>query len=233
MASLSWIEIIAQILLQFMPVWIAMALTFSVSYYFRDKLGLYGRLFDTYTGSIGFALVIFWLFTAIFADLIITFDPIDQLSGMRKKIPGALVPETFNAYLLGGDLMGRDVFSRMVMGSRIVLSIAPAATIFAFMVGITLGLPAGFYGKRLDTILSFIANLVLAFPVILLFYLLVNPAIRSTGIPVVIAAVLFFIPYYIFCCPFPVEILRSSQQAKHLCWLNFTTGFLGLFRSCI
>jgi peptide/nickel transport system permease protein len=188
MASLSWIEILTQIFIQFVPVWVAMALTLGVSYFFRDRLGLYGRIFDTFTGSIGFALVIFWIFTAIFADLIITFDPIDQLSRMRKKSPGTLVPDTINAYLLGGDLMGRDVFSRMVMGSRIVLSIAPAATIFAFMTGITLGLPAGFYGKKLDTILSFIANLVLAFPVILLFYLLVNPAIRSTGIPIIIAA---------------------------------------------
>ncbi len=133
MATLSWLEIIIQIFLQFMPVWIAMVLTFAVSYFFRDRLGLYGRLFDTFTGSIGFALVVFWLFTAIFADQIITFDPIDQLAGMRKKIPGTLVPDTLTAYLFGGDLLGRDIFSRMVMGSRTVLSIAPAATIFCLI----------------------------------------------------------------------------------------------------
>ena len=52
---------------------------------------------------------------------------------------------------------------------------------FAFMVGITLGLPAGYFGGRLDTFISFLANLVLAFPVILLFYLLVTPEIRETG----------------------------------------------------
>ena len=69
----------------------------------------------------------------------------------------------------------------MVMGARNVLAIAPAATAFAFMVGITLGLPAGYFGGRLDTLLSFLANLVLAFPVILLFYLLVTPEIRVTG----------------------------------------------------
>jgi peptide/nickel transport system permease protein len=86
------------------------------------------------------------------------------------------------------------VFSRMVMGARQVLIIAPAATLFAFMVGITLGLPAGYFGGRLDTILSFLANLVLAFPVILLFYLLVTPEIRVTGIPTILAAVLFLFP---------------------------------------
>ncbi len=88
------------------------------------------------------------------------------------------------------------------MGSRNVLTIAPAATAFAFMVGITLGLPAGYFGKRLDTMLSFLSNLVLAFPVILLFYLLVTPEIRVTGIPIVMAAVLFLFPIIFFYCWF-------------------------------
>ncbi len=82
----------------------------------------------------------------------------------------------------------------MVMGAREVLIIAPAATLFAFMVGITLGLPAGYFGGKLDTFLSFLANLVLAFPVILLFYLLVTPEIVETGIPTYLAAVLFLFP---------------------------------------
>ncbi len=62
------------------------------------------------------------------------------------------------------------------------------------MVGITLGLPAGYFGGWFDTGLSFLANLVLAFPVILLFYLLVTPEIRETAIPGTMAAVLFIFP---------------------------------------
>jgi peptide/nickel transport system permease protein len=54
-------------------------------------------------------------------------------------------------FLFGGDKLARDVFSRMVYGSRIVLIIAPAATAFALMVGATLGLPAGYYGGRIDS----------------------------------------------------------------------------------
>ena len=50
-----------------------------------------------------------------------------------------------------------------MIGSGIVVLIAPLATLFAFMVGITLGLPAGYYGGRLDLVLSFLANLILAF----------------------------------------------------------------------
>jgi peptide/nickel transport system permease protein len=86
----------------------------------------------------------------------------------------------------------------MVMGSRTVLAIAPAATLFAYMAGFILGLPAGYFGGRFDTVLSFIANLILAFPVILLFYLLVTPEIQSSGIPLIAAAILFLSPILFF-----------------------------------
>ena len=82
----------------------------------------------------------------------------------------------------------------MIAGGTVVILIAPLATLFSFMVGITLGLSAGYYGKRLDTNLSFLANLILAFPVILLFYLLVTPEIRATGLPQYLTVVLFAFP---------------------------------------
>ena len=195
MAPLSWLEIFGQMFAQFMPVWIALGIIFLLSVLFKRRLGLFGRLFDSPIGMIGLFIVLFWDLTAIFADMIVTHDPLAQVSGMKNKLPGTPVRGQEGAfYLLGGDNLARDIFSRMVMGARFVLSIAPAATLFAFMVGITLGLPAGYFGKRLDTILSFLANMVLAFPVILLFYLLVTPEIRVTGIPMILAAVLFLFP---------------------------------------
>ncbi len=169
---------------RFWPVWLALIVTFALSITFRRRLGLYGKLFDSTVGMIGFGIVMFWVFTAIFAGMIITFDPIAQLSGLKNAVPGSPLKDAgegaYAYYLLGGDHLARDVFSRMVMGARSVLSIAPAATAFAFMVGVTLGLPAGYLGGKFDTALSFIANLVLAFPVILLFYLLVTPEIAKT-----------------------------------------------------
>jgi len=198
MDALSWGEILAAVGRQFLPVWAALAVTFAVSIRFKRRLGLYGKLFDSLPGMIGLAIVFFWVFTAIFADRIVTHDALSQLSGLKNKPPGSPAPDGAGWYLLGGDSLGRDVFSRMVMGARRVLAISPAATTFAFLVGITLGLPAGYSGGRLDMVLSFLANLVLAFPVILLFYLLVTPEIRSTGIPIVLAAVLFLFPVVFF-----------------------------------
>jgi peptide/nickel transport system permease protein len=187
---------------QLFPVWVALAVTFTLSISFKRKLGLYGKLYDSTVGMVGFGLVMFWLYTAIFVGvfgLIATHDPLAAVSGLKNKPPGTPMPNADQMiagahYLLGGDNLARDVFSRMVHGSWIVIQIAPLATLFAFMMGITLGLPAGYYGGRLDAFLSFVANLVLAFPVILLFYLLVTPEIVLTGIPSYMAIVLFMFP---------------------------------------
>jgi peptide/nickel transport system permease protein len=189
-----------------LPVWIALIVTFGLSITFKRKLGLYGKLFDSTVGMIGFGMVMFWVFAGFFGgvlDLIITHDTLSQASGMKNKVPGTPLSGAaegeYPYFLLGGDNLARDVFSRLFDGAWIVVLIAPLATLFAFMVGITLGLPAGYYSGKLDTVLSFLANLILAFPVILLFFLLVTPEIRITGIPNYMAAVLFFFPIVFFC----------------------------------
>ncbi|OIQ31997.1 MAG: peptide ABC transporter permease [Alphaproteobacteria bacterium MedPE-SWcel] len=215
--------IVGAISRQLLPTWTALALLFGLSVSFKRRLGLYGKLFDSPIGLIGFALVMFWVFTGIFAamDLIATHDPLSQVSGMKNKLPGTPVRGAeageYGWYLLGGDNLARDVFSRMVKGAWEVLKYAPLATLFAFMVGITLGLPAGYYGGRLDTALSFLANLILAFPVILLFYLLVTPEIVATGLPQFMAVVLFAFP--IIFCGVLIHSRFRTQPKKNKRWM--------------
>ena len=199
MDALSWFEILARIAQQFLPVWIALVATYAVSIRFKRRLGLYGKLFDSTVGMIGFGIVMFWMFTAFFAPLIITHDALSQVSGMRNASPGEALRnpgDLYPYYLFGGDGLARDVFSRMVIGAREVLRIAPFAAMISFMIGILLGLPAGYFGGKLDTGLTFLANLVLAFPVILLFFLLVAPEIQQTPIPLVMAGLLFLAPIF-------------------------------------
>ncbi len=118
---------------RFLPVWIALALTFAVSLRYKRRLGLYGKLFDSPVGMVGFGLVLFWVYTAVFTGvfgLIATHDPLAAVSGLKNKIPGTSVPGAEllgpgSHYLLGGDNLARDVFSRVVHGSWIVVQIAP------------------------------------------------------------------------------------------------------------
>ena len=229
MDPLSTFEIITRILVQLSPVWISLILLYAMSIAFKRRLGLYGKLFDSPIGMIGFGLVMFWVFTGVYGalDMIVTHDPLSQVSGMKNKVPGTPVRNVeegeYAWYLLGGDNLARDVFSRLIKGAWEVIKIAPLAAIFAFMVGITLGLPAGYYGGKLDITLSFLANLILAFPVILLFYLLVTPEIVATGVPNYMAIVLFVFPII-----FLAVLLNSRFHTRPKLRTPLLIGVLGL-----
>lgn len=235
MEPLSGLEITARIGQQLLPVWIALIIIYALSIRYKRKLGLYGKLFDSNVGMIGFGIVLFWLLTALFADMIITHDPLAQVSRMRNVFPGEALPRPeegqYAYYLLGGDSLARDVFSRCVMGAREVLRIAPFAAMISFMIGITLGLPAGYFSGKLDTGLTFLANLVLAFPVILLFFLLVAPEIQDTAIPTTMAGVLFLVPIL-----FAIVLLNSrfyTQPSKRNMYVGIVAiigawAYLGL-----
>ncbi len=194
MDSISTLEIWQLFFTRLWPVWTALAVTFFVLYQMRKKLGTLGQIFDSRVGLVGLFIVLFWIYAAIFADLIALFEPLEQSGLYRRKPPGTINTNVGIPYIFGTDTLGRDLFSRMIYGSQIVLLIAPAATLVAYIVGITLGLPAGYIGGFYDTALSFLANLVLAFPVILLFYLLVAPGIRETILPNIMAGIFFIIP---------------------------------------
>jgi peptide/nickel transport system permease protein len=221
---ISAFNVVLGVLSRFWPVWIALVLVMGVSFAYKKKLGLYGQLFDSGVGIVGVGICLFWLFTAIFAATISPFDPLGQIPIMKDTLPGAIEPQSGLVYLFGGDKLARDVFSRMVYGSQIVLIIAPAATGFALMVGITLGLPAGYYGGKIDTVLSFLANLVLAFPVILLFYLLVTPGIMDTPIPYAMAGLFFLFPIIFFSVLFWTRYKNRPDRLYILLGLTLVIG---------
>ena len=209
MDTVSIWELWGGVAVRFWPVWLAMLITYLLMRMYRKRLGVFGHLLDSAVGITGLMIVLFWLFTALFADIVSTFEPLEQFFRHRKKPPGIVEAESMIPMYFGSDNLGRDLFSRMVHGSRFVLMIAPAATLVAFVVGITLGLPAGYKGGRVDAILSFIANLILSFPVIVLFYLLVTPGIRETALPNVMAGVFFMFPII-----FSLTVLRSRFSER-------------------
>ena len=163
------------------------------------------------SASPGSRICFFWLFTAIFARQVAPFDPLAQVPIMKDALPGAIDPMSAASICSAATSSPATSSAAWSIGSQIVLIIAPAATAFALMVGITLGLPAGYHGGRVDSFLSFLANLVLAFPVILLFYLLVTPGIMDTPIPYGLAGLFFLFPIIFFATLFYTRFKNRPQ----------------------
>lgn len=143
----------------------------------------FGLLRESWVGMIGAFLVLFWVIVASFAPLIAQFDPNSSIQPFAK--PG-VVAASGGTFWLGTDHMGRDILSRLVWGSRTVLFYAPIATFSAYTVGILMGLMAGYRGGLVDDILSRISDIILSFPVLVL-YIIVIATIGASGFNIVIA----------------------------------------------
>lgn len=120
MEPLGFFEIWGGVIGRFWPVWLCMAIIMGTSFAFKRRLGLYGRLYDSNVGMIGLGIVLFWVLTAIFPDVIATFEPLEQFGSIKRKPPGTIETDTGMVAYFGGDNLGRDLFSRMVHGSTFV-----------------------------------------------------------------------------------------------------------------
>lgn len=116
--------------------------------------------------TIGGFLVLAAVFTAIFASLLSPADPYLQSLTQRFQPPIWAEGGTLQ-HLLGTDSLGRDYLSRLIYGSRISLLIGFATAMIAGAIGITMGLLAGYFGGRIDLVISFLITVRLAMPVML------------------------------------------------------------------
>ena len=143
-------------------------------------------LWESRIGMVGAGLVVFWVLVAVFAPLLAPHDPLAILQPFAK--PGALHTESGTTLWLGADNLGRDILSRIVWGSRTVLIYAPLATFCAYAVGIIMGLAAGYHRGWWDMVLSRVGDVILSFPVLVL-YIIVIATFGASGLNIVIAIV--------------------------------------------
>ena len=136
-------------------------------------------------GVIGACLVGFWVTMAIFAPLISPYEPNATILPFMK--PGAVNPDG-GTFWLGTDHIGRDILSRIIWGSRTVLFYAPVATFCAYVLGILMGLVAGYYRGWVDDVLSRIGDMILSFPVLVLYIIIIS-TIGASGLNIVVAIV--------------------------------------------
>ncbi len=134
---------------------------------------------------VGMAIVLFWVVCAILGDFIITFDPTDDNASAQYVHP------LTGDYLLGTDRLGRDLFSRVVSGARIILIVAPAATILGTVVGTLVGLLMGYYRGIMDDVVGRIIDALMSLPVILVALLALVSLGPSTPTVILVIGFLF------------------------------------------
>ena len=138
------------------------------------------RLLRDSRALIGIAVVVVIVLAALLAPVIARHDPlaIDLASQLAR--PSA-------AHWMGTDVQGRDVWARLVYGARISLAVGIISQSIALLLGVTLGLVAGFYGKWVDELVMRLADVTLAFPTLLLLIAMV--AALQPSLPVVFATI--------------------------------------------
>jgi peptide/nickel transport system permease protein len=134
---------------------------------------------------IGGGLVLGWLFVALFARAIAPYDPIQVTVSERLLPPGP-------AHWLGTDDLGRDVLSRVIVGSQISLRVGIISVLIGLLVGVSLGLGAGYLGGTFDLLAMRLVDALLAFPALVLAIAItasLGPKIENAMIAIGIVAI--------------------------------------------
>lgn len=160
------------------PGW-STAFSHSISDIRRRLLELIELITSSPTAIVGLVIVLFWLCVALLAPLITSYNPYEQDYTAINEAPSAVHP-------LGTDQLGRDVWSRLAFGARTILILGPLSVSVAFVLGISLGLSAGYYSKWVDETVMRILDAIMAFPTILLYMIIIS-AIGPSVFNVVIA----------------------------------------------
>jgi peptide/nickel transport system permease protein len=143
------------------------------------------RLLRSPSGILGLIAMALLLLTAAFAPWIAWYDPVVQFPGSELAMPS-------NRFLLGTDELGRDVFSRIVYGSRISLLVGVLAVSIGGIVGVSSGLVAGYQGGWLDSAIMRLWDTLLAFPAILLGIAvasILGPGVTNAAIALAIVSI--------------------------------------------
>ena len=124
------------------------------------------RLVKSKTFLVGAVILLFWIVCAIFGGLIAPQNPLAQNLLSTNAAPSA-------AHWFGTDQLGRDVFSRVIVGAREILEITPLATGIGTIAGTALGLLMGYFGGIVDIVIGRVVDAVLSLPLVILAFLFI------------------------------------------------------------
>ena len=138
-------------------------------------------------GAIGAALMVLFVFAALFADLITVYSPLSTNAAISLAPPST-------DHWLGADFMGRDVYSRIIYGARISLAVGVGAMTLGCLFGITIGLMSGYLGGWVDLAAQRVIDMLQALPLLVLALVMaasLGPSLHNT----IIAISIPLIPY--------------------------------------
>jgi len=150
----------------------------------KSLLDAVGLLRESRIGMVGAFILVFWVAVALLAPILPLADPNEPLAPFQTPLTESADGQM--TYWLGTDHKGRDILSRIIWGSQRVLIWATAATVVAYIVGMFMGVLAGYRGGWWDEVISFIANVLLSFPVMVL-YIIIITQLGASGANIVIA----------------------------------------------
>jgi peptide/nickel transport system permease protein len=139
-------------------------------------MGALRNLVRSRAGLLGALIVVVFVLVALAASYLAPFDPL-QMNLRARFTPPTWWPAA--RYSLGGDQLGRDILSRIIVGSRITLAVATIAVVAGGTLGILLGLVAGYFGGWTDRIIMRLADIQLSIP-LMLFALIVIAALGAS-----------------------------------------------------
>lgn len=145
------------------------------------------QLWRKHTAIVGLGIIVLLVLTALLADILAPYDP-TATGGLPMS------PPTFQ-YPLGTDMLGRDMLSRVIHGSRVAIYVGLLSLVLAIFVGIPLGVVAGFYGGAIDNLIMRVMDIILAFPIFLLA-IVIMVMLEPNTLNVVIALGIVRIPIY-------------------------------------
>lgn len=143
----------------------------------------------------GLCFIVFIVLLAVFADLVAPYHPHEQFRDFILA-PPAWVEGGTSQFLLGTDGVGRDILSRLIHGARLSLLIGLVIVTVSLVMGICLGLVAGFFGGVIDVAIMRVADVLLSVPPLLLGIAVVailGPSIVNSGL----ALSLVYLPHYV------------------------------------
>jgi len=154
----------------------------------RKERSLWGdawrRLTRNRAAVAGIVVIVFFVLVALFAPLIAPYNPVTQTSNNSLRLPAWVQnkdPKRTGSpeYLFGTDAIGRDVFSQLIYGARVSLIVGFIPQVLILLIGVSMGLVAGFVGGRVDNLLMRFTDIIYAFPDTL-FVITIATAFRET-----------------------------------------------------